>query len=131
LTEIKNASLGQYEGNEVVLKAGKFGPYVECGDKRESIKLIEKPLDQITIEDVIPLLNKEEKQDKNILRKINDEMSVRRGKFGNYVFYKTEKMTKPEFFNIKKFKECPITCDTSVFVDWININYINKATKVK
>jgi hypothetical protein len=83
-------------------------------------------LEQIILDDIIPLLTKEEKQDKNILRKINDELSVRRGKFGNYVFYKTEKMKKPEFFNIKKFPECPITCKSDIFIEWLNKNYITK-----
>ena len=126
LIEIKNPTLGEYEGTTVYLKTGKFGHYVECGEQRESIKSINKPLDQINLNDIIPLFSKEEKQDKNILRKINDEMSVRRGKFGNYVFYKTEKMKKPEFFNIKKFPECPITCDSDIFIEWLNKNYITK-----
>jgi topoisomerase IA-like protein len=127
LIEIKNPILGEYEGTPVYLKTGKYGSYVECGEKRESIKSMNKPLDEIMLDDMIPLLRKDEKQDKNILRKINDEMSVRRGKFGNYVFYKTEKMKKPEFFNIKKFPECPITCELDVFVEWLNENYVNKS----
>lgn len=131
LIEIKNGCLGQYEGVDVYLKSGKYGPYAECGDKRESVKSLEKPLDQIVLEDVIPLFEGEAKQDKNILRRINDDMSVRRGKFGNYVFYKTDSMAKPEFINIKKFKECPITCDAKVFIDWINDNHINKQSKTR
>jgi len=131
LIEIQNIILGEHEGATVILKTGRYGHYVECDDKRESIKSIDKPKDKITLEDVIPLFNKEAKQDKNILRKINDDLSVRRGKFGNYVFYKTEKMSKPEFFNIKKFKECPITCDKTIFIDWLNVNYINKTSKLK
>ena len=126
LIEIKNPILGDYEGTPVYLKTGKYGHYAEYGEQRESIKSINKPLDQIMLDDIIPLLQKDEKQDKNILRKINDELSVRRGKFGNYVFYKTEKMKKPEFFNIKKFPECPITCDLDVFIEWLNEKYINK-----
>jgi topoisomerase IA-like protein len=122
LIEIKNGLLGQYEGADVYLKSGKFGPYVECGDKRESVKSLEKPLDQIVLEDVLPLLQGEEKQDKNILRKITDDMSVRRGKFGNYVFYKTAQMAKPEFINIKKFKECPITCAPELLINWTTEN---------
>jgi len=126
LIEIKNPILGEYKGTPVFLKTGKYGDYVEYGEQQESTKSINKPLDQIVLNDIIPLLQKDEKQDKNILRKINDDLSVRRGKFGNYVFYKTEKMKKPEFFNIKKFPECPITCDSDVFIEWLNKNYITK-----
>jgi hypothetical protein len=129
LIEIKNGTLGTYEGKDVLLKTGKYGPYVECGDKRESVKSLEKPLDKITIDDVIPLFDKEDKLDKSVLRKIDDTMSLRRGKFGNYVFYKTETMVKPEFFNIKKFDHCPITCDEQILIEWLKEKYINKLKK--
>jgi DNA topoisomerase-1 len=130
LLEIKNGVLGMYNEQEVYIKTGRYGPYIECGEKRESLKGIEKKIEEITLEDAIPLLEGE-KQDKNILRKINDEMSVRRGKFGNYVFYKNDSMTKPQFFNIKKFKECPITCDKDIFIKWIEDNHIHKKPKAK
>jgi len=126
LIEIKTGLLGIYEGQDMVLKTGKYGPYVECGDKRESVKLLEKPLDQITLNDVIPLFEKEDNPDKSVLRKIDESMSLRRGKFGNYVFYKTETMVKPEFFNIKKFDKCPITCDAQILIQWLKDKYINK-----
>jgi DNA topoisomerase-1 len=131
LIEIRNSCLGQYEGLDVYLKSGKYGPYVECGEKRESVKSLEKPLDKIVLEDVVPLFEGSQKEDKNILRKLNDSMSVRRGKFGNYVFYKTESMHKPEFINIKRFNGCPITCDAQILIDWINQNHVNKESKTK
>lgn len=127
LIEIKTSLLGKFEGNDVFIKTGKYGPYVEYGDKRESVKSIEKPLDEITLDDVIPLFKKED--DKSVLRKINESMSLRRGKFGNYVFYKTERMVKPEFFNIKTFDKCPITCDTEILIKWLTEKYINKPKK--
>jgi DNA topoisomerase-1 len=130
LTEIKTSCLGQYEGVDVHLKTGRYGPYVEHGEKRESIKSLEKQLDQIVLEDVLHFLNNEEKQDRNILRKINDDMSVRRGKFGNYIFYKTKTMPKPEFINIKKLKACPITCEQKILIDWVSAT-VNKPTKAK
>jgi hypothetical protein len=40
LYEIKNDCLGEYEGEPMFIKNGKFGPYVEWGTKRESIKKI-------------------------------------------------------------------------------------------
>jgi DNA topoisomerase-1 len=131
LIEIKSGILGKYEGVDVYLKSGRYGPYVECGERRESVKNLEKPIDQIVLEDVLPLLTKEEKEDRNVLRKINDDMSLRRGKFGNYVFYKTHSMTKPDFINIKKFKDCPITCAAQLLIDWVNTNHVNKPSNSK
>jgi topoisomerase IA-like protein len=32
---------------------------------------------------------------------ITEEMSVRKGKYGNYVYYKTKKMSRPKFIPMK------------------------------
>ena len=37
----------------------------------------------------------------NILKNISDVASVRQGKFGQYIYYKTDKMKKPKFISIK------------------------------
>ena len=34
--------------------------------------------------------------------KINDDLSIRNGKYGDYIFYKTPNMNKPRFLNLKK-----------------------------
>ena len=41
-------------------------------------------------------------QNSAILREINADISIRTGKFGPYVFYKSNNMTKPIFINMKK-----------------------------
>jgi len=120
LTEIKNASLGKYNGCDVYLKTGKYGPYVECGDSRTSIKTIEKPFSKITLSDVEPLLSvQKDDQNTNILRVLNSDMSVRKGKFGPYVFYKTDKMDKPLFVNINTFNEGYAKCAANVLIEWV------------
>ena len=58
-----------------------------------------------------------------VLRTLNKEFSIRRGKFGPYIFYKRENMTKPQFFNIRKFKEGFSTCDVNVLLEWIYTEY--------
>ena len=106
LIEIENPSLGIYENEEVILKDGPYGGYVIWGSKTVSVKSLgkKKSLKDITMEMVIPLLeeneNKEEK--KTTLRELDGNTSVRNGKFGMYVFYKTDKMKKPKFINTKK-----------------------------
>jgi hypothetical protein len=112
-----------YEEKEMYIKNGKFGPYVEWGDNKESIKNIEKPLDQITMEDVLEIIGKDKKKDINILRELNAEYSIRRGKFGSYVYYKTYKMTKPEFYNIKKFPGIALSCEPKELIDWLITTY--------
>jgi DNA topoisomerase-1 len=122
LYEIKNDCLGEYDGEQMTIKNGKFGPYVEWGTKRESIKKIDKALDQITLEDVIKFLENQP-VDKSILRVVTPELSIRKGKFGAYAYYKAANSSKPDFFNIKKFPEGFSTCDANILIKWLEDTY--------
>jgi DNA topoisomerase-1 len=122
LYEIKNDCLGEYEGEPMTIKNGKFGPYVEWGTKRESIKKIDKVLDQITLEDVIKFLENQP-VDKSILRVVTPELSIRKGKFGAYAYYNAANSSKPDFYNIKKFPEGFSTCDANVLIKWLEDTY--------
>ena len=124
LIEIKTGWLGKYEDQDLYIKNGRYGPYVEWGTKRESIKQIEKPLNEITLQDIMAHLSgSSEKTQKNVLRVLNEDMSVRKGKFGAYVYYKTKQMSKPEFCNIKKFNEGFLTCDAETLINWVSETY--------
>ena len=48
---------------------------------------------------------------------------MRKGKFGAYVFYKSEKMKKPQFLNITKFKESVLACEKEIIIKWLQDNY--------
>lgn len=125
LIAIKERKLGTYNDIEVIIKDGKYGTYVEYGKLKESLKSLDKKTDEITLEDVICILDNsknENVRDKNILRELNENMSVRKGKFGAYVFYKTEQMKKPQFLNIKKFNESVLTCDKELLIKWLEDN---------
>jgi DNA topoisomerase-1 len=51
--------LGKYEENEVVLKKGKFGLYVTCGELSKTLKQLgNRPIENIRIEDVLRILEK-------------------------------------------------------------------------
>lgn len=124
LTEIKpNGVLGKYEGLDLYIKTGRYGPYVEWGDKKESIKTIKKTIDQVTFEDVNAFLENKKEVEPNILRKLNEFMSVRKGKFGPYVYYKRPDMKKPDFLNIKKFNEGFFACEVDTLVKWLCETY--------
>ena len=136
LAEIQNDCLGKYENQNVYIKTGRFGPYIEIGDTKISIKTIKKPLSEITLDDVMPLLgggmdattSDTPRQfvpppNAKILRLLSPTMNIRTGKFGPYVYYKREDMTKPQFLNIKKFKEGFFDCDALVLVEWLRKTY--------
>ena len=103
LIEKTNSVIGQYKNIDVTLKKGKFGLYVIYGDKNVSLKGLKKDENDVTIGDVIPYIDKKE-SDSGIVRKINQDSSIRNGKFGHYIFYKTSKMKKPKFISLKKRK---------------------------
>jgi DNA topoisomerase-1 len=120
LVEIKNSCLGSHNGEQVMLKTGRYGLFVEWGaDVSKSIKHIKKEAKDITLEDVIPYLEGEKVDGKNILRVLNSTMSIRKGRFGPYAYYKTAEMEKPQFLNIKKFPGMFSTCDKEVLINWL------------
>lgn len=117
--------LGKHEGLDVILKKGKFGLYVIWGENNKSLKeLGNRPMECITLEDVLLFLSKETSQ----VIKINENLSIRTSKKGeDYIFFKTAKMKTPKFFNIKEFgketNEDYKTCDIDVLKKWIREKY--------
>jgi DNA topoisomerase-1 len=117
--------LGSYEGNDVILKKGKFGIYISWGKNSKTLKeLGNRPIENITFDEVEKYLN--EDNNKNV-REINASTSIRKGPKGDYIFYKTTKMKKPKFFDLKNFnadvKEDYKICDITILKSWIKDNY--------
>jgi len=52
--------------------------------------------------DVVDILSGKKSANPNVLRILRDDLSVRRGKWGPYLFYKTEDMKKPRFLKMPK-----------------------------
>ena len=131
LLEVKAKYMGEYivtgESYPVWLKNGQYGIYVSWGDNSDTLKSLKKPYDEIVLEDIVSRLNEKtmvvKKTDENILRVINENLSVRKGKFGGYIFYKRTDMLKPQFFNIKKFPEWFSSCKIETLIQWINETY--------
>ena len=123
LIEIKTSSLGKHNGKEVLLKTGRYGLFVECGEVSKSLKFMKKPIAEIVLEDVVPYLEGEQVDGKNVLRVLNASMSIRKGRFGAYVFYKTSEMEKPQFLNIKKFPGMFSTCEKENLIQWLCNTY--------
>ena len=117
--------LGKYEGNDVILKKGKFGIYISWGKNSKTLKeLGNRPIENITFNEVEKYLNEEES--KNV-RQININTSIRKGPKGDYIFYKTTKMKKPKFYDLKNFnsevKEDYKICDINILKSWIKEKY--------
>ena len=124
----KKICLGKYQDMDLFLKKGKYGNYVEWGTNRQSVsQLGNKSIDTISYVDVIKILEKDGLLDRTkpvgMVREISNNLSIRSGKFGNYIYYKNAKMKKPQFFPLKNFKEDVRTCNKFVLQDWIKETY--------
>jgi DNA topoisomerase-1 len=116
--------LGEHNGEEIVLKKGKYGLYTTFNGKNISLKSVSKDESEITLQDVVNVLeNGVQERNKSIIREVDEEISIRKGKFGPYVYYKTKKMKKPKFLNLNKFTEDPMECDKSILIEWIKKTY--------
>ena len=108
--------LGIYEDKDVILKKGKFGLYIAWGENTKTLKQLgNRPLESIQFEDVLPFLE----EGSNMVREISANISIRKSKKGDYVFFKTSKMKKPKFFDLKKFEEDYKTCNMDVLKSWL------------
>ena len=130
ILEIKNDCLGKFEDEDVMLKIGKYGPYVTFGDKSMSIKPLitkERTVDKITIADIQKFLTMKTttiEKVSSVLRELSDTSSVRKGKFGNYIYYKTDAMKKPEFINLNKCPWNVLEDDAEKICKWISAQRI-------
>jgi DNA topoisomerase-1 len=115
-----NRNLGSQDGEEVILKKGKFGMYVNIGGKNKSVKNIKKDFDDVELSDVVEYLNNKPSSSTNIIKHINDDISIRKGIYGPYVYYKTSTMRVPKFISMKGIAQEEVT------VSWVQSKIDNK-----
>mgnify|MGYP001167781461 CR=1 FL=1 len=109
--------LGVHEDKEIILKEGKFGKYVTWNDKNFSLKNLE---DNITLERVIPLLSL---KNSKIIRELRKDLSIRKGKWGPYIFYKNPKKKKPDFLKLNGCSLNINNCSNNELINWIKERY--------
>jgi DNA topoisomerase-1 len=120
--------LGIFNDHDVILRKGKFGMYVTWGKNSKNLKdLGNRPIESITLEDVQPFLKEETELGSKYVREISSNLSIRRSAKGDYIFFKTEKMKKPQFFNIDAFinetNEDYKICNITILKSWIKEKY--------
>ena len=90
--------IGVYEGNMVIIGAGKFGPYVLHNKKYVSLPKGEDPL-TVTLETAVALI--EGKRQQEVQRHIksfdeNPELEVLNGRYGPYLAYNGKNYRLPK-----------------------------------
>jgi DNA topoisomerase-1 len=124
--------VGTYGGFDIILKNGRFGKYIVWGKDEIHRKSIEKTYFQnkdfssISLDEIIRFIENDSldhgvhasksNSESGIIRVINDDVSIRSGKYGNYIFYKTAQMKKPKFISLKNFEKNIYTCSDADFL---------------
>ena len=121
ILEVKDTqgrTLGEYQGETMYLKKGKYGLYVEWGTQKRSLKTIQGVAEcDITLEMVQESILS---VNKSVIREISKDMSIRVGKFGPYIYYKAEGMSKPGFKSLKGFKDDYERCSNKKVIEFYN-----------
>jgi DNA topoisomerase-1 len=128
---------------EIILKSGRYGYYIEYTDSGKTIKksveeIIKKSgksaesLELIDIQEILEgeeskgedseELEKNNKNNPNMIRELTNNISIRKGKYGAYIFYKRLDMEKPEFYTLKGFRGYT-TCKEETILEWIKTTH--------
>jgi DNA topoisomerase-1 len=121
-------AIGKYKGNDLFIKKGKYGLYAEWANEKVSLKeLGTKSIENIIYEDVLHILEKDKMLDPSkpigLVRELTNNLSIRTGKYGDYIFYKKPRAKKPNFFKLNGFNEDYKKCNKDLLVNWIKQTY--------
>ena len=104
--------IGEYEGKNVTIGAGRFGPYVLHAGKYTSLPKDEDPM-AITIEEAIKLIEEKRKQEVQKHLKIfleDDKLEILNGRYGPYLVYDGKNYRLPKSLHERaaelKYEEC-------------------------
>lgn len=91
-------NIGEYEGEVMTVAVGRFGPYVRHAGKFYSLPKDTDPL-SCTAEEAIEIIReKRESEEKSLLKSFAEDadLSIRTGRFGPYLKYKTDNYKLPK-----------------------------------
>jgi DNA topoisomerase-1 len=122
-------AIGKYKGQDLFIKKGKYGIYAQWGKETKSLKeeFSSVPIDKIEYITVIRFLDKDTVLDPSkpvgLVRELNSHLSIRCGKYGDYIFYKKPRAKKPEFLKLNGFDSDYKKCDKFLILNWIKQTY--------
>ena len=119
-------SIGKYKGQDLFVKKGKYGVYAQWGKETRSLKE-EFSLDNIVYMDVLKFLEKDMILDPSkpvgLVRELTSQLSIRSGKYGDYIFYKKPRAKTPTFLKLNGFDSDYKKCDKILILNWIKLTY--------
>ena len=57
------------------------------------------------------------------VRELNNHLSIRTGKYGDYIFYKKPRVKTPQFLKLHGFDSDYKKCDKMLVLNWIKQKY--------
>jgi len=128
-TVIDKEAIGKYKGQDLFIKNGKYGIYAKWGKETRSLK--EKfgslKIEEIQYIDVIRYLDNDTVLDPTkpigFVRELNGHLSIRTGKYGDYIFYKKPRIKTPKFLKLNGFDSDYKKCDKILILNWIKQTY--------
>ena len=121
-TDAPPTSIGLFHDKPVYIKVGKFGKYLEWNGLSKSLKHLKMKPEEITLDDVADLLFDGENELEQT-RVLTPDASIKKGKYGYYIYYKNKKMKKPRFLKLDGFTQDYMTCDLSIIKNWFEKTY--------
>jgi DNA topoisomerase-1 len=91
-------NLGQYEGSDVVISIGRFGPYVRHGDMFASLKKEDDPYTVSYDRAIEVIIDKRRSNAERIIQQFEDdkEIQVLKGRWGPFISYKGRNLRIPK-----------------------------------
>jgi DNA topoisomerase-1 len=131
LLEYPNTVLGEYAGTPLKIKTGEYGHYLEWGTEShphtKSLESLDKNISLFTLDqqhaiDFIEEKMKETAENadkKRVFRILDPFTDIRQGKYGTYIYHKTEEMKKPKFIPLKKCPHNYMTATAEELMKWV------------
>ena len=94
-------TLGEYEGEEITVAVGRFGPYVKHNNKFYSLDKTDNPA-LVEYDRAVEIINeKRQKDQNNIIRTFDQDPDLRvmNGRFGSYIAYKKNNYKIPKTYD--------------------------------
>jgi DNA topoisomerase-1 len=97
-------SIGEYEGKEVVIGLGRFGPYVKFDEKFVSLPRGREPMD-VTLDEAIELIEQKRKEDAPVGSYKGVPYTKGKGRFGPYLKYDKLFVNVPKRFDFENLTQ--------------------------
>jgi DNA topoisomerase-1 len=114
-------TIGKYKGQDLFIKKGKYGYYAQWGKDTKTLTGFDG--DKSNYIDIIRFLDADNildpKKPVGLVRELNVHLSIRSGKYGDYIFYKKPRAKKAQFFKLNGFNSDYKKCDKELLLNWI------------